>query len=711
MTAKKRQNSNLINVVKGFFLNNPGRSLNYKQVSKQLQITNVSEKHDVLNALEELARQDFLEVAQRGKFRLKSDTGTIIGIMQINPHAIGTVVDENTGREINVYPRYLNKALPGDKVMLRLFAQKKSGILEGVVVEIIERSQRTIVGTIEISHTFAFLVTDAKIYPYDIFIPLENLHGAEHGQKVIVKIVEWAEKSKNPLGEVIEILGKAGEHNTEMHAILAEFNLPYRFSEEVEKAAEKIPDEIPTEEYKKRRDFRNILTFTIDPADAKDFDDALSIRKIENNLWEIGVHIADVSFYVKEGTVLDAEAYKRATSVYLVDRVVPMLPEKLSNKVCSLRPNEEKLCFSAVFVVDNNMSIKNEWFGKTIIKSNHRFTYEEAQKIIEEQKGIFADELQTLDRFAKILRQQRMDKGAMAFDKIEVKFNLDAKGKPIGVYFKETKDSNKLVEEFMLLANRRVATFVGKRKSQQNSKAFVYRVHDEPNPEKLRQFSIFAKQWGFDIKIRSQQQISKSVNQMLEQIRLKPERDILENMAIRAMAKAVYSSKNIGHYGLAFDYYTHFTSPIRRYPDLLVHRLLEKYLNNEKSVQADELELKCKHSSEMEQLAADAERASIKYKQIEYMSDKIGQRFKGFISGMTEWGIFVQLPETKAEGMIPLREMADDFYIFDDERIEVYGKRNKKRYRMGDTVTIEVIKINLEKRHLDFKMITENKMA
>jgi len=706
MTSKKRQNSNLINVVKGFFMNNPGRSLNYKQVSKQLQITNVSEKYEILDALEELTRQDFLEEAQRGKYRLKSDTGTVIGIMQINPHAIGTVLDENTGREINVYPRYLNKALPGDKVKLRLFAQKKSGFLEGVVVEIIERSQRTIVGTIEISHAFAFLVTDAKIYPYDIFIPLENLHGAKNGQKVIVKIVEWAEKSKNPLGEVVEILGQAGEHNTEMHAILAEFNLPNRFDDNIEKAAEQIPDEIPSEEYKKRRDFRDVLTFTIDPADAKDFDDALSIRKIDNDLWEIGVHIADVSYYVKEGTVLDAEAYKRATSVYLVDRVVPMLPEKLSNKVCSLRPNEEKLCFSAVFVVDNEMNIKDEWFGKTIIKSNRRFAYEEAQEIIEKQKGELAEELLTLDRFAKILRQQRMNKGAMAFDKIEVKFKLDAKGKPIGVYFKETKDSNKLIEEFMLLANRKVAEFVGKRKNQQAAKAFVYRIHDEPNPEKLRQFSIFAKQWGFDIKIRSQQQISNSVNQMLEQIRLKPERDILENMAIRAMAKAVYSSKNIGHYGLAFDYYTHFTSPIRRYPDLLVHRLLEKYLNNEKSVHADELEIKCKHSSEMEQLAADAERASIKYKQIEYMSDKIGQQFEGFISGMTEWGIFVQLPETKAEGMIPLREMADDFYIFDDEKMEVFGKRNKKRYKMGDKVTIEVLKINLEKRHLDFKMIS-----
>ncbi|NMC99464.1 MAG: RNB domain-containing ribonuclease, partial [Bacteroidales bacterium] len=362
--------------------------------------------------------------------------------------------------------------------------------------------------------------------------------------------------------------------------------------------------------------------------------------------------------------------------------------------------------FSAVFVVDNEMNIKDEWFGKTIIKSNRRFAYEEAQEIIEKQKGELAEELLTLDRFAKILRQQRMNKGAMAFDKIEVKFKLDAKGKPIGVYFKETKDSNKLIEEFMLLANRKVAEFVGKRKNQQAAKAFVYRIHDEPNPEKLRQFSIFAKQWGFDIKIRSQQQISNSVNQMLEQIRLKPERDILENMAIRAMAKAVYSSKNIGHYGLAFDYYTHFTSPIRRYPDLLVHRLLEKYLNNEKSVHADELEIKCKHSSEMEQLAADAERASIKYKQIEYMSDKIGQQFEGFISGMTEWGIFVQLPETKAEGMIPLREMADDFYIFDDEKMEVFGKRNKKRYKMGDKVTIEVLKINLEKRHLDYKMIS-----
>jgi len=705
MASKKRQNSNIINIVKGFFINNPGRSLNYKQVSKQLQITNVVEKHEILQALEELARQDFLEEAQRGKYRLKSETGTVIGIMQINPHGIGTVVDENTGKEITIYPRYLNKALSGDKVKLRLFAQKKLGFLEGVVVEIIERSQHTIVGTIEISHSFAFLVTDAKIYPYDIFIPLENLHGAKNGQKVIVKIVEWAERSKNPLGEVVEILGNAGEHQTEMHAILAEFNLPIRFNEEVEKAAEEISDEIPAEEYKKRRDFRNILTFTIDPADAKDFDDALSIRKLEKDLWEIGVHIADVSFYVQEGSVLDLEAYKRATSIYLVDRVVPMLPEKLSNKVCSLRPNEDKLCFSAVFIVDDNMNIKDEWFGKTIIKSNRRFNYDEAQEILEKQEGAFANELLTLDRFAKILRQHRMKKGAMAFDKIEVKFKLDEKGKPIGVYFKETKDSNKLIEEFMLLANRKVAEFVGKRKGQENAKAFVYRIHDKPNPEKLRQFSIFAKQWGFEIKTRSQQQISNSVNQMLEQIRLKPERDILENMAIRAMAKAIYSSKNIGHYGLAFDYYTHFTSPIRRYPDLMVHRLLERYLNKEKSVHAEQLEIKCKHSSEMEQLAADAERASIKYKQIEYMADKIGQRFKGFISGMTEWGIFVQLPDTKAEGMIALRDMDDDFYIYDEEKMEVYGRKYKKRYRMGDTITIEVLKINLEKRHLDFRMI------
>ncbi len=697
----RKKGSNILNLVKGFFINNPTHCLNYKQVSKQLGLTNISEKYEVSYALEDLARQDFLEKVSRGKYRLKSDTGIIIGVIQINAHGIGAVVDEQNTRTIQIYPRYLNKALPGDKVKVRLFAQKKSGNLEGVVLEIIERSQKTIVGTIELSHSFAFLVTDPRIYPYDIFIPQEFLHNAKHGQKAVVKIVEWGERSKNPIGEVIDVLGNAGEHQTEIHAILAEFNLPYKFPHEVEEAANLIPEEIPAEEYQRRRDFRNIPTFTIDPEDAKDFDDALSIRKLDQNLWEIGVHIADVSYYVPEDSIIDKEAYKRATSVYLVDRVVPMLPEKLSNKLCSLRPNEEKLCFSAVFVVDDQMNIKEEWFGKAIIKSCRRFSYDEAQQIIDSGKGDLADELLTLYRFAKLLRHERMKNGAMAFDKVEVKFRLDENGKPVGVYFKETKESNKLIEEFMLLANRRVAEFIGKRKGS----LFVYRIHDKPDPEKLRQFRLFARQWGFDISLRSQQHFAESINKMLDGIKYKPERDIIENMAIRSMAKAVYSTKNIGHYGLAFAYYTHFTSPIRRYPDLMVHRLLMKYLNKERMDKNIDWEVRCKHSSEMELLAADAERASIKYKQIEFMSDKIGQQFEGFVAGLTEWGIYVQLVENKAEGMISLRMLDDDFYIFDEERMEVVGKRYKKRFKIGDRLTVEVYKINLEKRHLDFKLV------
>lgn len=696
----------MMSLVKSYFIENPTRYLNFKQISKGLNITSVNEKKEIQSALEILSEQGILEESSRGKYCLKASSGgSIVGIIKINPHGIGTVEDENTQKEVNVYPKYLNKALPGDKVRVRLFAQKKSGFLEGMIEEILERSLKTIVGNIEISHAFAFLVTDAKIYPYDIFIPMENLHGAKNRQKVIVKIVEWAERSKNPVGEVIEILGNAGENETEMHAILAEFNLPTHFPEKLEKAAELIPEIIPAEEYKTRRDFRNIMTFTIDPADAKDFDDALSIRAVEGGLWEIGVHIADVSYYVQEGSEIDKEAYNRATSIYLVDRVIPMLPEKLSNKVCSLRPHEEKLCFSAVFMVDEKVNIKQEWFGKTIIKSDHRFSYDEAQQVIEKQQGEFSTELLKLNQLAKQLKQERLKTGAIAFDKIEVKFKLDEHGKPTGIYFKESKDSNNLIEEFMLLANRRVAEFVGKRKSQQAPRAFVYRIHDKPNEVKLHQFSVFAKQWGFNIQIDTQQQISNSVNEMLSKIKYKPECDILENMAIRAMAKAIYSSKNIGHYGLAFNYYTHFTSPIRRYPDLIVHRLLEKYLNKGKSVNEQDLEAKCKHSSDMEQLAANAERASIKYKQIEYMADKVGQRFEGFISGLMEWGIFVQLNENKAEGMISLRDMADDFYVFDDKKLEVFGKRTRKRFKMGDTVTIEVIKINLEKRHLDFKLV------
>ncbi len=701
----KKKSRNILNVVKSYFIQNPGINLNYKQLSKRLAITNVEERYEVLYALNQLVEADFLEEVQRGKYRLKANYGIITGEIQINIHGIGIVVDENTGRDVFIYPQYLNRTLPGDIVKVRLFAQRKSGFLEGEIIEIVKRSEKPIVGVIRIINNIAFLITEVKIFPYDILIPNEYLLGAKDGDKAIVQIVDWEKGSKSPIGKVTEVLGKAGEHNTEMHAILAEFNLPARFPQSVEEESQYISEIIPAEEYRIRRDFRNVITFTIDPVDAKDFDDAISVQKIDDEHWEIGVHIADVSYYVKEGSQIDKEAYKRATSVYLVDRVVPMLPEKLSNIVCSLRPHEEKLCFSSVFVMDKQANIKNEWFGKTIIKSDRRFTYDEAQKIIEEKEGEFVEELLLLDHLAKILRSQRLEKGAIAFDKVEVKFKLDEKGKPLEVYFKENKDANKLIEEFMLLANRRVAEFIGRKKTKNATKAFVYRVHDKPDPEKLRQFSVFVKQWGYQIKLRSQQQLSESINKILNDIQYKPERDVIENMAIRSMAKAIYSSKNIGHYGLAFDYYTHFTSPIRRYPDLMVHRLLEQYLNGRKSAKIEDLEIKCKHSSEMEQLAAEAERASIKYKQIEFMSDKIGQKYEGFIIGLTEWGIYIQLPETKTEGMVSLRDINDDFYIFDEQRMEVYGRRYKRRFRLGDKVTVMVHKINLEKRHLDFKLI------
>jgi ribonuclease R len=702
--SKKKKRTNIIQLIRGYFLNNPTKCLNYKQLSKQLGIKNTSEKYEVLYALGKLAEDNFLEEVSKGKYRLHSNTGIITGEIRINTHGIGIVKIENSDKEVIIYPKYLHKALPGDKVKVRLFAQKKSMYLEGTVIDIIERSQKPIVGTIEIIHSYAFLVTDSRIYPYDIFIPSEYLNNAQQGQKATVRIIEWPEKSKNPIGEVVDVLGIAGEHQTEMHAILAEFNLPYKFPKEVEDETNNISEIIPDEEYKKRKDFRNVVTFTIDPEDAKDFDDAISFQKLDDGLWEIGVHIADVSYYVKEGSLLDEEAYKRGTSVYLVDRVVPMLPEKLSNNICSLKPNEDRLCFSVVFTVDDNLNIKKQWFGKTIINSNKRFTYEEAQKIIESKEGEFAFELCKLNEFAKILRQRRLQCGAIAFNKVEVKFHLDEKGKPISVYFKETKDSNNLIEEFMLLANRSVAEYVGKRKEQKAPKPFIYRIHDHPDPEKLKQFKQFAKYWGYEISLRSQEQFANSINLLLESIRYKPERDIIENMAIKSMAKAVYSSKNIGHYGLTFDYYTHFTSPIRRYPDLIAHRLLEKYLNNEKPNDIENLEIKCKHCSEMEQIAADAERASIKYKQIEFMADKIGQTFEGFISSLTSWGIYVQLIESKAEGMISLRDLDDDFYIFNEEKMEVYGKHSHKKFRIGDKIFVTVHKINLEKRHLDFKL-------
>jgi ribonuclease R len=573
------------------------------------------------------------------------------------------------------------------------------------VVEILKRHRDLFVGVIDISNHFAFLIPEHNQLPYDIFIPLNKLNNAQKGQKVIARIVDWPERQKNPVGEVIEVLGTPGENEVEMHSILAEFGLPMDIPKKVLQAADKIPDEITEEEISKRRDFRDITTFTIDPFDAKDFDDALSIEKLENGNLSVGIHIADVTHYVRPNTILEKEAFNRATSVYLVDRVVPMLPERLSNKICSLRPNEDKLVFSAVFEINEKTNIVKQWFGKSIINSNKRFTYEDAQNIIETKTGPLSDEILTLHDLAQKLRAKRFKSGAIAFERSEVKFELDENANPIGVYLKENKESNQLIEEFMLLANKKVAEFIGKPDGKKNIKTFVYRIHDEPKQDRLGAFANFIKRFGYQVQTQSGKKIAGSINQLLKDVRGKNEQTVVETLAIRTMAKAEYSTKNIGHYGLAFDYYSHFTSPIRRYPDMMVHRMLEHYLNGGKSYPQEKYEEMCKHSSEMEQLAVNAERASIKYKQVEFMKDNVGKEFMGIISGVTQWGLYVEIVENKCEGMIPVRTLTDDFYEYDEAEFALIGSRTKVRYTIGDEVKIKVVATNLDKRQLDFEMI------
>jgi len=534
--------------------------------------------------------------------------------------------------------------------------------------------------------------------PYDIFIPSKNLNGAEHGKKAVAEITRWDEHQKNPTGKIVDVLGDEGDNDAEMHAILTEFNLPYKYPENLTALADKIPIEISAEEIKKRKDFRNIPTFTIDPEDAKDFDDALSFRTLPNGNFEVGIHIADVTHYVKEGNLIDKESYERATSVYLVDRTIPMLPEKLSNNVCSLRPNEEKLTYSAVFEIDKDAGIHKQWFGRTVINSDRRFNYAEAQEVIETGKGDMAKEITELNNLAKKLREKRFQNGSVSFERIEVKFKLDEKGKPLGVYFKEAKDSNHLIEEFMLLANKKVAEFVGKTLN----KPFVYRIHDEPDIEKLHSFSNFIKQFGYEFKFKDETQISASLNKLLEDVKGKSEQNMIEQLAVKSMAKAEYSADNIGHYGLAFSYYTHFTSPIRRYPDMMVHRLLTHYLKNGKPAMTNELNEKCKHASDMERLAVMAERASIKYKQAEFMQDKLGSIHDAVITGVTERGLYVEIKETAIEGMIAMRDLDDDFYVFDDADYCIIGQRSKKKFQLGDDIKIQLVKVNMQMRTLDF---------
>lgn len=696
----------LKNAALNIFNDQPERTFNYKQIAELLQIKDPEITKLVYVILEELAENDHLQVIQRGKYRLKSRAGSITGTVDMQRQGYAYIVSEEVEKPVLVSAHNLNHAMDGDKVRVQLYAIRKNQSPEGEVVEVIERAKSVYVGTIAKSRNFSFLVPSGKS-AFDLFIPNEKLQGAEDGQKVIARITEWPAGAKNPFGEVIEVLGNVGNNNTEMHAILAEFELPLRFPDNVLKAAEKIPDQIPDEEITRRRDVRAVTTITIDPKDAKDFDDALSIQKLNNGFWEVGVHIADVSYYMHPGSILDEEAYQRATSVYLVDRVVPMLPEKLSNGVCSLRPNEDKLCYSAIFQLDDQGEIQHQWFGRTVIHSDKRFTYEDAQQIIETGEGELKDEVLTLHRLSVKLRENRFKKGSIAFERIEVKFNLDENGKPLDVYFKEAKESNQLIEEFMLLANKRVAEFIGKPEDNKTPRTFVYRIHDKPDPDKLLNFNHFIHKFGYGLQLGTPGQVSKSMNLLMNNVKGKNEQNLIETLAIRTMAKAVYSTRNIGHYGLSFEYYTHFTSPIRRYPDVMVHRLLDRYLAGGKTVSAPKWEDMCKHSSDMENKAANAERSSIKYKQVEFMMDKIGQEFKGVVSGVTDWGIFVEL-ENKCEGLVSVSSLDDDFYIFDEKNYCLEGKHTHQKYQLGDELMVEIIRANLEKKQLDFRLVREN---
>lgn len=685
--------------------NHPSKSFSYKDIAKMLGLKDNGQKHTVMVCLTELKKMGMVNEVEHGVFKVVTNGGFVVGKVDMTQSGSAFIISPDTEQDVFISPNKMNQALHGDTVRVYIYPYKGKKRPEGEIVEIIEEGKRQYVGTVEMSPNYIFVIPDGKQMPFDIFVPMRYASDAKDGDKVIVKVTEMPKTGKNPVGEIVEVLGRPGDNEVEMHAILADYGLPYKFPEDVERAAEFIKEGITPDEVAKRRDMREVTTFTIDPVDAKDFDDALSYQKLPNGNIEVGVHIADVSHYVKPGSIIDKEAVDRATSVYLVDRTVPMLPERLSNFLCSLRPNEDKLTYSAVFEMDEDANVLKSWIGRTVTHSNRRFTYEEAQEVIETGAGDFKDEILTLHTLAQKLRANRFKNGAIAFEREEAKFEIDETGKPLRVYFKVQKESNQLIEEFMLLANKKVAEHIGKVRGNQKAKTFVYRIHDVPNPEKYDSFRKFVVKFGYYLQATNSKGISKELNKLLTEVKGKSEENLIETLAVRSMAKARYSTENIGHYGLQFDYYSHFTSPIRRYPDVMAHRLLDLYDHGAPSQDKDTYEDLCIHSSEMEIKASDAERSSIKYKMVEFMIDKIGMEFDGIVSGVTEWGIYVEIKENKVEGMVSTRDLTDDSYMFDEDSYCLVGRSSGRTFTLGDEVRIKVLRANLSRKQLDYELI------
>ena len=724
MTRKKKRNSkkgisNLTNTILSILKKDRNQSFNYKQIAAKLGVNDASSRNQIIKTLAKLAAQQEIIQVDRGKFKAVINTEYHTGILDLSAKGSGYIICDAFDDDVFIASNNINKALNGDEVEFYVYKRRKRGKLEGEITNIIKRAKSDYVGVIQLHSNYAFVIADSTKMHKDIFVPINKIFKAEDGDKVLVKLEDWPENADSPYGKVIQVLGKPGDHNTEIHSILAEYGLPHEFPHEVEAFANTLDTSITAEEISKRRDMRKDLTFTIDPKDAKDFDDALSFEILDNGLYEIGIHIADVSHYLQEGTVLDDEAYERATSIYLVDRVVPMLPEVLSNKACSLRPHEEKYTFSAVFQMNDACEIKKEWFGRTVTYSDARYAYEEAQAIIESKTNEIpkevaltgkayktdqklADAILKMDELAKIMRRKRMGSGAISFDKVEVKFNLDEANNPVGVFFKTSKDANKLIEEFMLLANKKVSEFIGKKDPK---KTFVYRVHDEPDDSKLANLQGIVSKFGYKLNFQDRKTTSASLNNLLKEVNGKKEQNLVDTLTIRSMSKAEYTTHNIGHYGLAFDYYSHFTSPIRRYPDVMAHRLLQHYLDGGKSVNEEAYEDKCNHSSAMENLSTKAERDSIKYMQIKFMQDHKDDEFVGVISGVTDWGIYVEIIANKCEGMVSVRDMKDDHYAFDQDQYAMIGKNTKKMYQLGDEIVVKVKNTDLVRKHLDFNLV------